>query len=302
MEEPMSRTGWIVGVAVGASLLMTCFVVHGATPRADAEREIPFVLGAGDNILVEAVLNETDPCTLMLHTAATDVFLTEEAVRKAKSVEWTGAGKLTSWGGESNSRLSANNLLQIGTLQWAGIKVWEDKHTGFGADGKFGLDLFDGRVVEIDFDRQRIATYEAVPAKAAKYQRLKLESSQGDHFITADCVVEGAPHRNRFLIHTGYCGGLLLDDDFVTKTGIDGQIEVDKETSMQDSFGKTLKVKNVTLPAIVIGDVRMERVPSGFFSGAIGRQKKSIMGMAVLKQLNLIFDIANESLYVSRRQ
>lgn len=161
----MSRTGWIIGAVVGANLLMTCFAVHGVTPRADSEQEIPFVLGAGDNILVEATLNETDPCTLMLHTAATDVFLTEDAVRKAKSVQWTAAREITSWGGKSEARISADNRLRIGAFQWPGVKVWEDKYTGFGADGKFGLDLFDGRVVEIDFDRQRVVTYETIPEK-----------------------------------------------------------------------------------------------------------------------------------------
>ena len=115
-------------------------------------------------------------------------------------------------------------------------------------------------------------------------------------------MFKGGAEPNRFLIHTGYSGGILLDDDFVKKTGIDGQIEINEESSLKDSFGNMIKVKKATLPALTLGDISMERVPVGFFSGAIGRQKKSVMGMAVLKRLNLIFDVSNESLYVSRRQ
>lgn len=129
-----------------------------------------------------------------------------------------------------------------------------------------------------------------------------MDCGRGEVFVVADCVFEGGSQPNRFLIHTGYSDGLLLDDDFVAKTGIDRRIEVNEESSLKDSFGNEIKVKKATLPALGLGDLQMERVTAGFFSGAIGRQKKSVMGMAVLKQLNLIFDIANESLYVSRRQ
>ena len=224
------------------------------------------------------------------------------AVRKANNINWTDASEVTSWGGKTKVRFSADNRLRIGEFKWERIKVWEDKLSGVGTDGKFGLDLFDDRIVEIDFDRRCIIIYDTIPAKAAKYQHLKLECAPGELFVEGNCMFKGASEPNRFLIHTGYSGGILLDDDFVKKTGIDGQIEINEESSLKDSFGNMIKVKKATLPALTLGDISMEQVPVGFFSGAIGRQKKSVMGMAVLKRLNLIFDVSNESLYVSRRQ
>ena len=42
-------------------------------------------------------------------------------------------------------------------------------------------------------------------------------------------------------------------------------------------------------------------VPAGFFSGAVGMQKTSVLGGAVLKRFGLIFDTANGGVYLRRR-
>ena len=131
----------------------------------------------------------------MLHTAVSDVILTEDAVRKASNINWTDASEVTSWGGKTKVRFKADNRLRIGEFKWERIKVWEDKLSGVGTDGKFGLDLFDDRIVEIDFDRQCITIYDTIPAKAAKYQRLKLECARESSLSKGTACSKGGPSR-----------------------------------------------------------------------------------------------------------
>ena len=54
----------------------------------------------------------------MFHTAASDMTLTTAATQWIKSVQWDQENKVKSWGGSSNSRVSASNTLNIGTLHW----------------------------------------------------------------------------------------------------------------------------------------------------------------------------------------
>jgi hypothetical protein len=262
---------------------------------------IPFTFTDHNNIVVSVVLNDTDTLNLMLHTAATDVTLTEDGVRKSKSIKFTDTEKMKSWGGEADSRLSKGNRVQIGNLQRSNINIWENKNSGKDTDGKFGLDLFQNRIVEIDFDNHRIAIHGNLPRKAEKYERLKIENQNGQLLVQGSCLIEGKTYTNKFLIHSGYSGGILLDDAFAANTGVDGKIKITDESSLKDSFGHTIKVKKGILPVFALGRSKVTNVPAGFFAGAIGAQKMSIIGSEILKQFNIIFDIANNDLYIAIR-
>ncbi len=67
------------------------------------------------------------------------------------------------------------------------------------------------------------------------------------------------------------------------------------------SFGHTIKVKKGIMPVFVLGASKISNVPTGFFAGAIGAQKMSVIGSEILKQFNIIFDIANNDLYIEPR-
>ena len=77
---------------------------------------IPFQLTPHNNIAISTILNETDTVSLMFHTAASDVTLTEDATKKLKSLRFSGTTDgIKSWGGaENTARYSARNSLRIG--------------------------------------------------------------------------------------------------------------------------------------------------------------------------------------------
>lgn len=298
--QRLYRWGAIVALA---GLLLTAFT--NQTLRASQEEQgevtIPFTLTASNNIVVSAVLNNKDTLHLMLHTAASDVTLTEDAARKLKSVKFTGKNKVKAWGGNADSRFSKGNRVQLGPLQRGNMDIWEDKLSGNNTDGKFGLDFFQKRIVEIDFDHRRIVLHENLPRKAEKYERLKIENQNGQLLVEGSCLMEGKTYTRKFLLHSGYSGGILLDDAFAAQSGIDGKIKITAESSLKDSFGHTIKVKKGLLPQFALGSSNISDVPVGFFAGAIGTQKMSVIGSEILMRFNIIFDIAHNDLYLTLR-
>lgn len=140
---------------------------------AQTKLTIPFKLTDYNNLSIKAILNNTDTVQLMFHTAANAVTLTEDAVKKLKSIHFTdNTDSIKSWGGQSNSsRLSKSNTLQIGDMIWKEIPIWENVNSGQFTDGKFGIDLFKGKVIEIDFDKSVMVIYNAKPRKMKKYQK-----------------------------------------------------------------------------------------------------------------------------------
>lgn len=299
--KPSSRL-----IMLPLALFFSCASGYASTDKPTSGRErgsvsIPFVMSTQNNIIVKAKIDGTQDLTLMFHSVSSDLTLTEDAVHRLISVTFGDSTQVQSWGGASEARFSKGHQLQIGTLTRDGVTVWENKHSGDGTDGKFGFDYFGASVVEFDFDEGRIVVHDRLPKKAETYEQLDIEDQDGELFVRGDCMFADKRYPNRFLIHSGYSGGILLDDAFVASSGIDGRIDIIDNSRLTDSYGHVIEVKKGILPGFQLGQVRLSDVPVGFFSGALGSQNISVMGGDILKRFNLIFDIAHKKLYVKRR-
>lgn len=259
---------------------------------------IPFHLTEYNNLSIQGLVNKKDTVHLMFHTAESGLTLTEEAVKRMTSIHLDGADTANSWGGQGVSHYSKNNLLQMGDLHWDSLLVWMDQNSGQHTDGKFGPDLFAGKAIGIDFDAKLITLYPELPAGIDAWQKLKLGSEPGSLYIEGACVINGVSIPNRYLIHSGYAGSLLLDDRFAADNHLDSLLKVIGVKELKDSYGHIVKTEKVLLPGFRIGTLQLANVPAGFFSGNIGRQKKSVLGGDILKRFNWIIDAKREYIYM----
>ena len=276
------------------------FALAAITTGQTQTLRIPFQLTAHNNIAVPAILNEMDTLHLMFHTAASDVTLTEDATRKLKSLRFNGTTDgIKSWGGTENSaRYSANNTLRIGGMLLSGIEIWENKFSGPDTDGKFGLDLFKGQYIQLDFEQKIMLVSPTLPKKLKKYQKFKLTIEDELMFIEASCAFGDTVIKHPFLIHSGYSGGLLLDDQFASENQLGEKLKIIGTKDLKDSYGNVIKTKKAILPGLRIGSNTLSNVPVGFFEGAIGRQKMSILGGDVLKRFQIVIDLKNGDIYL----
>ncbi len=258
---------------------------------------IPFNLTSHNNISVKALLNQVDTVDLMFHTAAYSVTLISEISDKLKSVNWNQLDTVSSWGGDSDSRFSENNSIQIGPLQWDSLSIWETQHSGPTTDGKFGLNLFENKIVEINFDDHFIAIHHTLPAITDGYEKLNLLIEDDFMFLEGTSVINGEEFQNKFLIHSGYGSTILYDDEFVAKNKSITELKIIKESELKDSYGNVLKTKKAILPLFQIGSTDLTNLPVGFFEGAIGRQKMSVLGGDLLKRFNIVIDLSSSQIY-----
>lgn len=270
------------------------------TGKPQKKISIPFILTEYNNLSVRAVLNGKDTVQLMFHTAANDLTLTEEAIQKLKTIQFGNrTDSIKSWGGSANSaRTSKNNSLQIAGLSWENIAIWENKNSGQHTDGKFGIDLFKNKVIEIDFDKMLINIYTSLPRINKGYAKLPLVFENDEMFVEAELEIGTVVYKNKFLLHSGYSGGLLLDDKFANENKLGEKLKIAGEKSLKDSYGNIVKTKKAILPILKIGLAQLTDVPAGFFEGAIGRQTMSIMGGDILKRFHWIIDAKREYVYL----
>ncbi|RWX03754.1 hypothetical protein [Flavobacterium cerinum] len=261
---------------------------------------LPFELTDYNNLSVQVILNEKDTVHLMFHTAINDIELTEDAVKKLKSIKFDGTvNDVKSWGSATNeSRFSKGNSVQIGAMKWENVLVWEDKNSGQHTDGKFGPNLFKDKAVEIDFEKKVIIVYSELPKKVKNYDKLKLTQQNNSMFLEATGQAKGTSFTNKFMIHSGYAGAVLFDDAFVSENKLDEKLKITGEKELKDSYGHVLKTKKALLPSFMIGNQKLTNVSVGFFSGTKLQQSISVLGGDVLKRFSIIFDAKREYIYL----
>jgi hypothetical protein len=278
-------------------LLAISQIAVGQTSRT----VIPFQLTSFNNISIRAILNQKDTVQLMLHTGASSITLTEDAVKRLKSpiFDKTIDG-IESWGGQTDgARVSEHNSLTIERLKWDSLTITENKLSGQFTDGKFGLNLFKGQFVEIDFGKSVIIISAKLPKRLKGFEKHKLAYENGFMFIEANCeITKDSFLTHRFLIHSGYAGSILLDDKFANDNKLGEKLKIIGEKELKDSYGNVIKTQKAILPAFKMGTHVLSDISVGFFAGAIGRQKISSIGGDVLKRFNWIIDAKRGFIYL----
>ena len=261
---------------------------------------IPFRITAYNNIVLQAAINEKDTVNLMLHTASSDVTLTEEAVKKLNTIQFAGAvDDVQSWGGGGNSsRYSKGNSLSIAGLHWDKVEIWDDQHSGQESDGKIGLNFFDGQVLDFDFEKQQLTVGPTLPQRLKQYEKLPLVSQGTNLFIKGILQIGGESLEAELLLHSGYGGNILLNDAFVQNHKIDQKIKITSEKKLKDAYGNVLTTQKGMLPVLKLGKLQLHNTNVGFFTGTVGRQKISVMGGDILKRFHIIVDATRQTVYL----
>ncbi|MEY2901629.1 MAG: Arabinoxylan arabinofuranohydrolase precursor [Bacteroidota bacterium] len=289
-----------VGCMVLGLLLLIGYLSAQKEKATGASIQIPFQLTTYNNLSIQAILNGVDTVQLMFHTAANALTLTEESVKQLKSIHFVAStDSVKSWGGQANSsRYSPKNQIQIGGLSWDNQAIWENQFSGQYTQGKFGMDLFKNWVVEIDFDQSVILLHKDLPSKIKGFQKSKLYTKDEMFFIEAACCIQDSVILERFLIHSGYAGALLINDQFAQLHQLGKQLPIVGEKKLKDSFGNTVISKQAQLPLFSIAENTLSNVSVGFFEGSLGSQPYSIIGGDLLKQFNIVIDAQRQFIYL----
>ena len=258
---------------------------------------IPFTCTAADNVVVRATLNGRDPVDLMFHTAIDSVSLTKAAIARLTTFGSHGSIDVSSWGGTTSARHSRGNTLQIGPLTWSDLELTESELSGPGTDGKFGPNLFAGKFVELDFDRGELRLHPALPPHAAQFECLELEERDGMLFVVGEARVGERAGRTPLLLHTGFGGTALLDEQFVHEQGLPTAPDPNAPT-LQDSYGKPVPTQRLQLTTLRLGTLVFHDVPAAVFGGQLGGRRTSVLGGTLLTRMNLIFAADRRHLYV----
>ncbi len=276
-------------------LLLNTIIVNAQTNK------IPFRLTKYNNILVPVVINQQDTVQLMLHTGSDYVDIIEDSYKKMKSIHVSDTiNNVTSWGGESDMKMSHNNLIKIGDKEFKKIPIFINKLSGHESDGKIGLKIFENTYLEINFDNQILYVYDEAPSKLKNYKKINSRYHQQTLYINAFPIINNKPTEAEFMIHTGYSGALIISDDFAKEYKLVQNFKITGESKLSDAAGSIIISKKSILPNFKIENYKFKNLPMSFFDSSIKIQHKNIIGGDLIKRFNIIISPKKDHLYIQK--
>ena len=266
---------------------------------------IKFVLTEHNNISIPALLNQEDSVQLMFHTDIGSVSLTPEMCKKLNSNQDSKSSIASSWTGSEDVEYIENNSLAIGAQKWDSLTVWLDMLSGPDTDGKFGPNLFEDYIIEINNDENILVLHEqqGFSIDASVYHTFQLTTNENNSlFVEGNIGIGTSSLPHKFLIHSGYGGTIILDDQFKKGHSSLNNLAIVSENDLKDSFGNIIKTKKVLVDKFEVLGASFRNMPLSYFDSEIEIQKTSVLGGELLKRFNIFLDIKNMEIHVTENR
>lgn len=245
---------------------------------------IPFVLTEFNNLKVKAILNNADTLDLKFDSGTTGLLLTNETIKNKTHLP--------------NTTIN-NNSLKIGNQTWDSLEIYPVELSGQGTDGRFGWDLFDGKVVEIDYDKNYFIVHSKLQAISKEYSKFAIEYTHTLFCIQGILQMKSKKYKSRFLFDNGYQRTIMLDTSIMNEQHYPKDLQVIKKVIMKNGQGKEIPVITVNNEKLILGKEELLNIPVQLMTMSNpARFTTHILGNEVLKRFNTILDFQNNFVYL----
>jgi hypothetical protein len=250
---------------------------------------IPFFINKFNTNYLSVVFNNADTVLLNFDTGATEVSFTNDALKQKVKSHFALYDTLY------NIRVGRRTLQS---------KIYDIKLAGNETDGLLGWDMFDGMIVELDYDHHQMILHSKMPKGIAndhKYSKFKIRYIKNKPFIESEILQSGIKSKGWFMFDLGYQKTAMLDNDLLREARFPAEkMEVIKKVMMHGTRGNEVPVITSNLETLKLGDFELKDVPA-----QILEQNKPLrginihlLGSEVLKKFNTVLDFQKNVIYL----
>ncbi|OPB93219.1 hypothetical protein [Elizabethkingia ursingii] len=250
---------------------------------------ISFIVNKYNTNLVKTFFNHKDSLTFNFDTGATEMSVTRDALKNRI---------------RSNPQLYNTQYdIQIGKRTYRS-EIYDHEMVGQEADGLLGWNIFDGMLVELDYDKEKMIVHSKMPKNILKdkgYSKFKIWYFNNKPFIECDMWENGVWYKEWFLFDLGYQRSVMLDNDLLKEKNFPVEnMKIIKKTSLRGVSGKEIPVITANLQKIKIGKAELKNIPAQLLTAnkPMGSAKIHILGNDMLKRFNTVLDFQNNIIYL----
>lgn len=260
---------------------------------------IPFTLTADNAISIKTVMNDTD--TLLLHFDASsfDFHFTRDAILKKTKLLVNQADALAGKAAPNYNKLNKATKLQMGSMVWRDVEVLPTLITADGMDGRFGWNLFEGKQVEVDYDKNIMIIHSQLPKDLKGYVKSKIGFEQSFPYINGTFEIAGKKYTGNFSMDTGSGQALILDSAWVSNQHFPTDLKLIKSSILKDPRGNKFEIKIVQAPLYRLNGFALTNIPTLLLAGKnpMGYEI-NYLGNDLMKRFNMILDFENDIIYL----
>ncbi|MBL9119036.1 MAG: aspartyl protease family protein [Phycisphaerae bacterium] len=260
---------------------------------------IPFVLERG-RIMVKARVNGSEPIDLLFDTGANATLLAPSAMERGVKAEATGVGQNTGLGGAVELATSSNNTIEVAGLRWEHELLLLHDQASTAGDGVLGLHMFEGKVVEFDYDRSVLILHDSMPTSLDGFTKVDLGRAGPLPTIPVTFHTGTATVVGSVIIDTGATAALFARRDFAEPLGLYGAMEK-IGTGRQTGMGRgSMESDLVLLPTMTIGATDLKDVPIYLETAdhETTPGEGAVLGMDVLSRFTMLLDMSSNVAYI----
>jgi predicted aspartyl protease len=260
--------------------------------------EIPFTMGPGSKMRVQARVNGSRPLSLLFDTGGFEMTLFPSAAAKRAQTHGGVKTPVQGTGGVTTGMKTVDNRVEITGLEWEDQEIITMSRQSEPGDGILGIGQFHDHVVEIDFDRHVMVLHDSLPADAREHARIPLEWKGTVLSMPMGFRTTSGSGRADVLLDTGSNGTLTLDSAFTARYA-----SAQKRTWGMPAYAggigpARIALERTTLPEVRLGDVSIPEVPVYLVPAVASRGMTSIIGLELLRRFHLYIDLRHDALYL----
>lgn len=260
---------------------------------------IPFTLTERNAIHVKAIVNNRDTLNLHFDIGSFDFRFTQDAILKKTGLLANQPEALAGRAKPNFRNLEPVRKIQLGNLVFQNPTVVPTLLTAHGMDGRFGWNLFEGKSVEIDYEKGILVIHSALPKKLKGYKKSELAFLQSFVCVKSALIVKQNAYNGFFLFDTGSDQALILDSLWMVRNNFPKDLPIIKTTVFSDPRGVKYESKTVLCPKIETNGFSLLNIPATLLgTNNPVRFEVNYLGNDALKRFNTILDFKNDMIYL----
>lgn len=287
-------------IKVELSTLMTNYTsLNSATYGMDT---IPFTLNKNKQIVIKGSINNSSEIDFVFDLGARITYLIGSNMSVKNKLILDGHMEDESVTGLATEQTSSNNTLRFGTIKVENTSICYIDEAGHleNGYGLIGNNIFEGKILEIDFDKQLLIISSRLPAKVSGYSKLPMKQTTGGLYVPVT-IKDGLKEiTGWYFFDTGADNELTVDSRFAQKQKFSSALKKIGEAAIASSESRTIKASLLEVPAIKIAGIDLANVPVLFpdESNAEAIFEDGVIGIGLQKRFNLIIDYPQGNMYL----
>ena len=257
---------------------------------------LSFKITEANNIVFQAVLDNKDTLDLYFDSGGTEIVLKHTTIRGKTSLL---DGRNENYDEENHLPLEGLYSLSLNGLKCDSITIYPTELMPKEADGHFGWNLFEHKVVELDYEKKIMIIHSTFSGDLTGYSKSEIEYINTLFCINGNIQIGKNNYANRYLFDLGFQRAVVMDKNLRQNSNFPDTLPVIKESILRNSQGTEFVNRVVAIDKICFDKSCASQVPIQLLATPNpARFETHILGGELLKRFNTVLDFQNGFVYM----